>query len=183
MIPEPIPYPQPDLTGDVFALRPFREADFGAAVELTRDAEAARWVPALPAADGAGVLAFFEDCRREGTLLHLVIAERGTNVYLGEVMLALGEHRVGEVGCCLVPAARRRGIAAEALRLLTDWAFQALRLGRVQVFVAPENAAALALARRSGFVEEGVLRSYWEQEGGRTDAVVLARLPGEPPNA
>ncbi len=157
-------------------LRPFREDDFDAALALEHDAAAARWVPELPAADGAGVVAFYDACRREGSLLHLVIADRVTDAYLGEMMLALGEHRVGELGCCLAPAARGRGIATEALVALTDWAFAELGLGRVQVFVAPENVAALSLAERAGFRREGVLRSYWEHGDGRLDVIVLARV-------
>jgi RimJ/RimL family protein N-acetyltransferase len=136
-------------------------------------------VPALPAADGAGVVEFFEECRRDGGLLHVVIADRASDAYLGEAMVAPGEHGVGEVGCCVVPGARGRGIATGALRLLTDWAFTALELGRVQVFVAPENVAALRLAESAGFRREGVLRSYWEHHGERLDAVILARLPGD----
>ena len=136
-------------------------------------------MPALPEADGAGVAAFYDACRLEGSLLHFVIADRVTDSFLGETMLALGEHRVGEVGCCLVPAARGRGIATEALRLLTDWSFTALGLGRVQVFVAPENLPALRLAESAGFQREGVLRSYSEHDGERLDAVVLSRLPGD----
>ena len=136
-------------------------------------------MPALPAADGVGVVEFYEACRQEGGLLHLVIADRESDAYLGEAMVALGEHRVGEAGCCLVPAARGRGIATEMLRLLTDWAFTALGLGRVQVFVAPENLPALRLAESAGFEREGVLRSYWEIGGERLDVVVLARVPGD----
>ena len=138
-------------------------------------------MPALPAADSAGVVAFYDACRLEGSLLHLVIADRVTDAYLGETMLALTEHSVGEVGCCLVPAARGHGIATGALRLLTDWSFTALGLGRVQVFVAPENVAALGLAERAGFRREGVLRSYWEIGGARLDVVVLARVPRDCP--
>ena len=52
----------------------------------------------------------------------------------------LGEHRVGELGCGVVPAARGRGVATEALRLLAEWALGTLGLGRLQVFVAPENS-------------------------------------------
>lgn len=130
----------------------------------------------LPAADGAGVAAFYEACRREGTLLHLVVADPVTDAYLGEMMLALGEHRIGELGCCLAPAARGRGIATEALVALMDWALTDLGLGRVQAFIAEENVAALALAERAGFRREGVLRSYWEQGDGRLDVVVLARV-------
>lgn len=74
-----------------------------------------------PAADGVGVAAFYDECRRQGGLLHLVIADRVSDAYLGEAMLALGEHGVGEVGLCVVPAARGRRIATEALVLLTDW--------------------------------------------------------------
>jgi len=176
-----IPYPAPPLTGETFVLRPFREDDFEAALELEQDAAAARWVPALPAADGAGVVEFYETCRQEGGLLHLVIADRESDAYLGEAMVVLGEHQVGEIGCCLVPAARGQGIALEMLRMLTDWTFDVLGLGRVQVFVAPENLPALRLAESAGFEREGVLRSYWEIAGERHDVVVLSRLPaGEP---
>ena len=86
----------------------------------------------------------------------------------------LGEHRVGELGCGVVPAARGRGVATEALRLLADWAFDALGLGRLQVFVAPENVAALRLVKRAGFRHEGVLRAYWDAGDDRLDAVVLS---------
>jgi len=134
----------------------------------------------LPAGDGAGVVEFYEQCRREGALLHLVVAGRADDGYLGEAMIAPGEHDVGEIGLCLVPGARGRGIAAEALRVLTDWAFATLGLRRAQVFVAPENVAALRLAERAGFRREGVLRSYWEADGARLDAVVLSRLPEDP---
>jgi RimJ/RimL family protein N-acetyltransferase len=157
-------------------LRAFREDDFGASLELEQDEVAARWIPELPAADGVGVVEFYEECRREGGLLHLVIADRRSDAYLGEMMLAPGEHRVGEVGCCLAPAGRGRGIATEALLLLTDWSLSALGLVRVQAFIAPENTAALRLAERAGFEREGLLRSYWEHGDARIDAVVLSRI-------
>ena len=178
-----IPLPAPPLAGPGFVLRPFRAADFEAARELERDAAAARWLPPLPAADGPGVVAFYEECRREGSLLHLAIADSATDAYLGETMLAVGEQRVGETGCCVVPAARRLGIATGALRVLTDWAFSDLGLPRVQVFVATGNTAAVGLAERSGFLREGTLRAYWDGPAGREDVVVLARLPGDPRQA
>ena len=108
-----------------------------------------------------------------------MVADRTSDAYLGEIMLALTEHSVGEVGCCLVREARGSGIATEALRLLTDWSFAELGLGRAQVFVAPENVAALELAGRAGFRHEGLLRSYWEIDGERVDVIVLSRVPGD----
>jgi RimJ/RimL family protein N-acetyltransferase len=95
------------------------------------------------------------------------------------MMLAFDEHRVAELGCCLAPAARGRGIATDAIVALTDWALHDLGLGRVQVFVAPENVAAVSLAERAGFRHEGVLRSYWEHGDERLDVLVLARVSGD----
>ena len=87
----------------------------------------------------------------------------------------------GELGCGVVPAARGRGIATEALRLLAEWALATLGLGRVQVFVATENIAALRLAQSAGFRREGVLRAYWQAGDRRLDAVVLSMLPSDVP--
>ena len=94
----------------------------------------------------------------------------------------VGEHRVGELGCGLVPEARGRGIATEALVALTDWALseRGLGLGRVQVFVAPENVAALRLARANRLPgRRACCASYWEHGDGRLDVVVLARVAGD----
>jgi RimJ/RimL family protein N-acetyltransferase len=161
----------------VFTLRPFRADDFDAAARLGTDPVSGRWVPPLPAADGAGVVDYFEACRVEGGMLHLVIADHVRDAYLGEVTAVLGEHRVGELGCGVIPAARGRGVATEALRLLADWALGPLGLGRLQVFVATENVVALRLAQRAGFRREGLLRAYWDVGGERLDTVVLSRLP------
>jgi len=119
-------------------------------------------------------MAFVEQCRIDGEMLHLVIADVSDDAYLGEVMVVIGEHNVGELGCGLVPSARGRGIATGALRLLAQWSLRSLGLGRVQVFVAEENEPALRLAERAGFCHEGVLRDYVEHDGVRFDTVVLS---------
>jgi len=138
-----------------------------------------RWVPELPAADGREVEAYYEECRIEGSWLQLVIADLATDRYIGEIVVVVGEHRVGELGVGVVRAARGRGTATEALRMLADWAIATLDLGRAQVFVAQENVPALRLAESAGFRREGLLRAYWEYDGARIDAIVLSRLPGD----
>ena len=125
------------------------------------------------------MLALYEEWRREGTLLQLVIADRASDAYLGEVMAAISDDRVGELGAGVLPAARGRGVATEAVRLLAEWALVTLGLGRVQVLVAPENLPALRVASGAGFRREGLLRSYWEIDGARCDALILSRLPGD----
>jgi RimJ/RimL family protein N-acetyltransferase len=174
-----LPYPDPQLRGRTFDLRPFREADFELATAFGGDPETELWVPPLPAADAAGVVERFERYRVDGELLHLVVADRATDAYLGEVMVMMGEHRVGEFGCGFVPPARGRGLATEALRLFLVWSVPALDIRRCQVLVGQGNEPALRLAERVGFRREGVLRSYWDHDGDRLDVTMLSMLPGE----
>ena len=158
-------------------LRAFRAEDLAASLAYQADAASARWVPAPPGGGGEEVAAYFEAARAAGELLELVIADAETDAYLGEVMLALGEHRVGELGCGLLPAARGRGIASRALRLVAEWSLSELGLARVEVVVACENDAALRLVARAGFHVEGTLRSYLELDGERLDARICSLLP------
>jgi RimJ/RimL family protein N-acetyltransferase len=172
-------YPDPQLRGSTFVLRPFVESDFDAAVEFGRDPATARWVPPLPADDPAGIVGLYDRFRVDGELLHLVIADQASDTYLGEVMVVMREDHVGEFGCGVAPHARGRGIAAEAFRTFVNWSATTLEVGRLQVLVAQENEPALRLAERTGFRREGVLRSYWEHDGARLDAVMLSMLPEE----
>jgi RimJ/RimL family protein N-acetyltransferase len=174
-----LPYPDPQLRGSTFVLRPFQERDFDAAAEFGRDQATALWVPPLPADDPVGVVELFEQYRVDGELLHLAIADDVMDSYLGEVMVMMCDHRVGELGCGVVKEARGRGIATEALRLFACWSVASLDICRLQVLVAQANKPALVLAERVGFRREGVLRAYWDHDGGRLDAVMLSMLPAE----
>jgi RimJ/RimL family protein N-acetyltransferase len=175
-IPRAIEHPSPPLARSGIVLRPFRVDDFEQALEASEDA-ATEWGASMPAADASGVVAYLEECRRDGVLLDLVIASASTDAYLGEVTIAVGEHAVAEIGCLLAPDARGRGHATEAFDLVVPWAFAALGLARIQALVAVTNPAGLALTERAGFRREGVLRAYLELDGARVDSVVLSRLP------
>ena len=162
-------------------LRPFRPGDFDAAAAFARDPTTAPWVPPFPADDPDLVVALFERYRTDGELLHLVIADTVDDAYLGEVMVVMGEHEVGEVGCGVVPDRRGAGVATAALRLLNRWCADGLGIRRVQALVAAENAPGLELARSVGFHREGVLRAYWRSGDRRLDVVMHSLLPDELP--
>ena len=71
--------------------------------------------------------------------------------------IALFEPRDGftEAGYWTAPGGRRQGFTAEALRVLTAWAFDELGLHRVELHVDPENAGSRGVAERAGFRPEG----------------------------
>ena len=124
------PFPEPPLSGTSFVLRAFRAEDFdgGAASwsRILRRRAGCHRCPARRRLGGRRVLRALPTRRRAPPPRH---RRPGSGAYLGETMVALGEHGVGEVGCCVVPAVRGQGIATETLRALTDWAFGALGLG------------------------------------------------------
>ena len=172
-----IPYPDPPLRGQTFALRPFRPGDFERAAVFA-DPSGDPGVQPLPSADATEVTEFFEHCRVAGEMLHLVIASPDNDTYLGEVMLNVNEDNVGELGCGVLEAERGRGTATQALRLLAEWSLANLGLGRVQVVIAVENAAALRLAQRGGlFTAKDYSAGTGNANGARVDTVIYSLIP------
>jgi len=85
--------------------------------------------------------------------------------------------REGEAGYIIAPQARGKGIATKALRRLTSWALSDLGLQRVELRMDADNVASIAVAKRSGYVYEGTLRSVHFKVGRRSDTIVYSRLP------
>ena len=71
-----------------------------------------------------------------------------------------------------------RGVGTALLAALIDTADNWLDLKRLELTVWTDNAPALALYRKFGFVEEGVMRAYAYRDGAYVDALAMARLRG-----
>ena len=176
----PIPYPEPAARRRPFVLRPFREDDFDAA--LRAGAGSRRGALGAAAAGGrrrgrGRVLRGVPPGRRLAPPRDRRPRERRLP-RRGDGWRS-GEHRVGELGCGVVPAARGRGVATEALRALTDWAFDDARpRPRAGVRRARERRGARA-RRAAGFRREGVLRVVLGRRRRPARRVVLARLAGD----
>lgn len=53
----------------------------------------------------------------------------------------------------------------EALQLVLRYAFQRLKLHRLEANIQPGNQASISLVRRAGFVREGFSRKYLKIDG------------------
>jgi RimJ/RimL family protein N-acetyltransferase len=89
------------------------------------------------------------------------------------------EHREGELGYMLAPAARGRGVSVRALDLLTRWCFDELGLLRLELRIDTANLASLRVAERAGFRQEGVLRNVHFKDGARCDLSIWSRLTSD----
>ena len=124
----------------------------------------------------------YDEGWKDGTRVGFAIVDAASSEFLGLALLVRIDRdaRECEAGYLLAPQARGRGVAARALRLLTDWALNELGLLRVELKIDAQNVASLRVAERAGYVHEGTLRSVYFKDGIRSDMAVYSRLPSDP---
>ena len=72
--------------------------------------------------------------------------------------------------------ARGRGLATQALRLVSRWVLAALAVERLELVTEPKNVRSQHAAQKAGFRREGLLRRYLEVKGERRDCVMFSLL-------
>jgi RimJ/RimL family protein N-acetyltransferase len=97
---------------------------------------------------------------------------------------------VADIGMQIVDGWRGRGVGRLLIEAAVEWARE-VGVHKVCLQVWPHNTAARALYRRTGFVEEGVLRRHYRRrDGSLWDAVAMGLVldedspggPGGPPD-
>jgi len=169
------------IEGDGFVLRIERPEDAAAIAQAFLDDPhlAVDWgVDEAP--DEAAALAQIERARslwEEGEGRHFAIADPD-DALIGGVNFHRIEpgHRRAEVGFWLATGARGRGIGPRAVEAACRWAFERYDLDRIEMTTLPDNASALRLAEKVGFVREGLLRKRNFERGARVDIVMLGLL-------
>lgn len=92
---------------------------------------------------------------------------------LNEIQLV---HRKATIGYWLAADQQGKGVITRACHLLIDYAFEELRLNRVEILCAVDNHRSQAVAGRLGFRKEGVLRDYLYLHTTYTDAILYGML-------
>lgn len=85
-------------------------------------------------------------------------------------------HSRGEVGIAVHKDYRGHGYAADALKLLCEYAFGFLSLNQLYAHVAVDNEVCLKLFTSCGFVQCGLLKDWLQVEGSYKDVVLLQCL-------
>jgi RimJ/RimL family protein N-acetyltransferase len=180
--PRPIEFPVEGLTDGIVRLRLPADSDTDRITAFVQDPEIIRWTT-IPA--GQTPKATREWMQRgmaglaSGSDLALVISVAET----GEPIGTTGLHEINRAteraaaGYVLARESRGKGHGRRALRLLSAFAFDELRLARIEVTIEAENAASRATAEAVGFREEGTLRSYMRIAGERRDMLMYGLLP------
>ena len=174
----------PPTYGSVI-LREFTEDDTHLAVELGDDpyVPLIGSLPALPTDQQA--LEWIHRQRRrlaEGIGLSFAIAEAESGNAVGTIGLWLQNLSAGRAtaGYSVSAAHRGRGIASNALRALTTFAWTIPALHRVELYIEPWNNGSIHVAETSGYQREGLLRSHQEIGGTRRDMLLYATTRPRP---
>lgn len=97
-----------------------------------------------------------------------------------EVNSRLRRRHTASFGICVDVHHRGKGVASalmkEMITLCDNW----LSIERIELTVFADNATAIALYQRFGFVTEGVARRFAVREGQQVDALFMARLKNAP---
>jgi RimJ/RimL family protein N-acetyltransferase len=153
------------------------------ALVLLTDPEVDLWNPAPEVTDLASAAAW---CRRGADWTsghHATFSIYAGGSFAGNVSVHNidDEHGNADLGYRVMAAHRGRGVATWAVREATAYAFEDLRLFRVQLFHAVANVASCRVAEKAGFTFEATLRSAGVYAGVRHDEHVHARLRTDPP--
>jgi RimJ/RimL family protein N-acetyltransferase len=108
-----------------------------------------------------------------------------------EAVGGTGLHRrsfegVLEIGYWIRASRAGEGLGTEATAAVARVGFEVVGAARIEIRVATENAASLAIPRKLGFVEEGTLRRFLHGPDGtplQRDTVVFALLAEELPGS
>jgi ribosomal-protein-alanine N-acetyltransferase len=170
------------LAGEKIRLRPMSEADLARVYEFHQDiSNRGAYFP-------IGVMAepvfrrrfqetgFWEE--NEGMLLIMSDADDiighieffRTVAYLDELELSYHIY---------ITEQRGKGVATEAVRLMTGYLFDRKKVNRIRLIIHPDNAASKRVAQKCGYKFEGVSRGAWFNRGRNHDVEVHALLRDE----
>ncbi|HYN80479.1 MAG TPA: GNAT family protein [Gemmatimonadaceae bacterium] len=174
----------PTLVASNLHLRALTRADIPALFSIFGDPEVTRYWshPALATEeDAAKLLDHITSSFKTRSLFQWGLARREDNLVIGTCTLAGLDrgHRRAELGFALARAEWGKGLMAEMLPILVDFAFGPLSLHRLEADVDPRNAASLCTLERLGFRKEGYLRERYHVGGETQDSVLLGLLAAE----
>jgi RimJ/RimL family protein N-acetyltransferase len=109
----------------------------------------------------------------------LAITTARSEEFLGVIEIGAPVEGAASIGYWVKRETRGRGVATEALMLVSRWAIAELGVERVWLTTSPDNVASQRVAEKAGFTREAVLRSHLSFRDGRRDSVVFSLLPGD----
>jgi ribosomal-protein-alanine N-acetyltransferase len=186
----PPPSPPGALRGQTVLIRPPHANDFPQWALLRSESRRflAPWEPVWPA-DELSRLAFRRRIRRyqrearEGSGYPFFVLSVDGTLLLGGLTLSHVQRGVTQscsLGYWMGERYAGQGFMTDAVRVAIAFAFDVLRLHRVEAACLPHNAASIRLLEKVGFTREGYARRYLCIDGRWQDHLLFAIVSDDP---
>lgn len=113
-----------------------------------------------------------------------LVAERG-GLVVGNAgvmpMQPVRRRHAAHLGMAVAREAQGQGVGSALMAAMVDWADNWAQLLRLELTVYTDNAPAIALYRKFGFVLEGTMQAFALRNGVYVDTHCMARLHPNPP--
>lgn len=153
-------------------LRPLERKDLNFVHTLDNNANVMRYWFEEPFISFDELVQIYDQHIHDQTERRFIVAnERDTAVGLVELVDINQTHRHAEFQIIISPAHQGHGYAKQATRLAIDYAFLALNLHKVFLYVDVDNPKAIHIYSEIGFKEEGILKEEFFVNGHYRDVV------------
>ena len=173
------------LTDGVITLRRYRVGDIDSVYEAVRESisELSAWMswchPDYSIEETRTWVESQPDKWGKGEEHNFAISYKTKALYLGGCGLSVIDRGCGiaNLGYWVRTSQTNKGIATAATLLLARFAFNELKLNRVELTIAVDNQASLRVADKAGATREGILRNRVIKNDAPSDAVVFSFIP------
>jgi [ribosomal protein S5]-alanine N-acetyltransferase len=172
---------QPVLDAGDFVLRPWQSADAPALVAGYGDPGIRQWhTRSMTTGEALAWIEAWPNRWQEETSCGWAAAD--DHKVLGQITFRTIDLQEGtaELSYWVLPEARGRGVARQAVVSLTTWSFDVLGLHRLEINHSTANPASCRVAERAGYMGEGVKRSSALHLDGWHDMHQHARIATDP---
>lgn len=178
--------PQPSLCAGDLILRPWTRRDVAPLMSAYGDAAIQRWHARTVDSprEALQLINSWLDGWTAETSARWAVVDAVDEV-MGQVALRDVDFQEGEaeLSYWVVPHSRRRGVATESVRTLTQWSFDELGLDRLELHHSLMNDASCRVADGAGFALEGTMYQKAVHLDGRHDMHLHARVRMTSPEA
>ena len=174
-------FPFPLLRTERLLLRALTDEDIPAMYEQRADPRVMRYIGkplAQSIEDAAALVRLNQSALQANEGISWAITQQGSPTMIGVIgyWRIAKEHHRAEVGYTLAPNHWGKGFMHEALTVVLEHGFGALRLHSVQAITDPRNTASMRVLERCGFVREGNFRQDYFFNGEFLDSAVYSLL-------
>ena len=85
-------------------------------------------------------------------------------------------NHTAEIGYALGKKHWNLGIISEAIRLVTDFGFEQLKLKKITAHIFPKNRASARVLEKNGYKLEGLLKEHHLKDGKKHDALLYSKI-------